>query len=667
MSNINVRRLIENIRSNTTIYTPVVEVIVNSIQAIEETGETGGRINIRVLRGLQTEQDDSLPEVVGLEIEDNGIGFTKANRDSFDTLYSDRKVKAGGKGFGRFTCLRYFEDLIVKSVYFEGGEVRVREFKIGKKNDIIVSESDTKTREEKRATTVTLREVKKVKFPDKTLHTIARHLVERLLPYFIVDGYDCPEIVLSESDGTGAVRLNDFFSNELSAEIVEVPLEHDQFSLESTRGPESFRVRVFKLYYSKNQRSRISLVADKREVSGSVLSKYIPEFAEEFFDSTGAHREDRERNFIVKAYVFSEYLDRNVDVERGGFNFNMESELLLGIAQSDIESRAADIAAEAVGSEITTRKEKKRARVAEYVENEAPWHRDVLGDLDLSSLPYNPPNEEIEARLQRQKFSKEVAIRRDVSALLAVGDISTKAETVASVVSRISENSKNDLTHYVALRRTILDLFAKSLERNEAGKYSSEGTVHDILFPRKGDTDRTPFFEHNLWILDERLNFTSFVSSDVPLEGGNSERPDLIVYNKRVSFRGDNEPSNPITIFEFKKPQRDDFANPSSEEDPVQQIVRYVNNIRDGKFRTPQGRKILVAQNTPFYGYVVCDLTPKVEEWLEREKDFLPMPDRLGWFQWRGQINLYIEVVAWDKVLRDANIRNRVFFQHLGI
>jgi len=157
------------------------------------------------------------------------------------------------------------------------------------------------------------------------------------------------------------------------------------------------------------------------------------------------------------------------------------------------------------------------------------------------------------------------------------------------------------------------------------------------------------------------------VSSDLPLDGAKSERPDLLIYNKRILFRGDNEASNPITIFEFKRPQRGDFVNPSSNEDPVQQIVRYVNNIRDGVFKTPEGRKILVADNTPFYGYVVCDLTPKVERWLELEKNFKPMPDRLGWFHWLDNINLYIEVISWDKVLKDAKMRNHVFFHKLGI
>jgi len=162
-------------------------------------------------------------------------------------------------------------------------------------------------------------------------------------------------------------------------------------------------------------------------------------------------------------------------------------------------------------------------------------------------------------------------------------------------------------------------------------------------------------------------NFTNYVASDLPLNGGKSERPDLISYDQRFAFRGDNESSNPVTIFEFKKPGRDDFVNPSSKEDPVQQIIRYVNSIREGNFKTPKGRGMQIAVNTPFYGYVICDLTPKVKKWLELEKDFKPMPDAMGWFKWVGNINLYIEVISWDKLLKDATIRNRIFFDKLGI
>jgi hypothetical protein len=56
-----------------------------------------------------------------------------------------------------------------------------------------------------------------------------------------------------------------------------------------------------------------------------------------------------------------------------------------------------------------------------------------------------------------------------------------------------------------------------------------------------------------------------------------------------------------------------------------------------------------------------------VKEWLEREKNFTPMPDGLGWFHWYQNTRLYIEVWSWDKVLRDANMRNAIFFKTLGI
>ena len=140
MSNINIKRAVENIRANTTVYTPVVEMIVNAIQAIDESGRTDGKVSVRALRNSQAELFGSLPDVTSFDIQDNGIGFTDEHRDSFDTLYTDRRIGEGGKGFGRFTCLKYFEDLHVKSVYREGSGFKCRSFSMGKDHDIIVRE-----------------------------------------------------------------------------------------------------------------------------------------------------------------------------------------------------------------------------------------------------------------------------------------------------------------------------------------------------------------------------------------------------------------------------------------------------------------------------------------------------------------------------------------------
>jgi Histidine kinase-, DNA gyrase B-, and HSP90-like ATPase len=666
MSKVNIKRAVENIRSSTTVYTPIVEVIVNAIQSIEDKGNIDeGKIRVILKRSPQIEIDGSLPNIESISVTDNGIGFTDNNRVSFDTLYSDHKIQQGGKGFGRFTCLKYFKDLHVDSIYNDSGKYRRRSFSMGKGNDIIVNERVSDSDKTDSCTSIYLDTVRK-KSLDKKPMTIARSLVEKLLPYFITKDYICSKITLEEEDGLVPIILNDYISNA-SAVIQEIEVDENSFSLGQEQNAYDFQIRIFKIYSPKNKVSKISLVADKREVTETSISNYVPEFSDEFYDKRENGTDDQERNYIIKVYVFSHYLDNNVSLERGGFDFQKESDLLYGISQLDIESKAAALTKKSVIDDISVRQEKKKERIISYVEEEAPWHKKLVNNIDLSAFPYNPSNEEIEVRLQKEKFQQEIAIRRDVNSLLQENDVDNFKETISKIVEKISESSKNDLIHYITLRRKVLDLFKKSLEIDHQGEYSSEGALHDIIFPKKEDSESIGYDEHNLWIIDERLNFTSYVSSDLPLNGGTTERPDLIAYDRLVAFRGDNDSSNPVTVFEFKKPDRDDFVNPSSKEDPIKQIVRYVNNIRDGKFKTPKGQKINVATNTPFYGYIICSLTPKVEKWLKDDQDFKTMPDGMGWFGWRTNINLYIEVMSWEKLLKDADMRNKVFFHKLGI
>src|SRR5690606_15026216 len=98
MSNVNIRRAVENIRSGTNVYTPIVEVIVNAIQAIESLDRSDGRIEVILNRSPQLDAEDPVPEIIGFEVSDNGIGFNNENREAFDTLYTAQKIHEGGKG-----------------------------------------------------------------------------------------------------------------------------------------------------------------------------------------------------------------------------------------------------------------------------------------------------------------------------------------------------------------------------------------------------------------------------------------------------------------------------------------------------------------------------------------------------------------------------------------
>lgn len=538
---------------------------------------------------------------------------------------------------------------------------------MGLDKDIIVDEETTASEKRETGTAVEISGIKSVKFPDKRLDTVSRVIVERLLPYFVDKERACPRILIRETnEPSGGVSLNDYLGKE-NSQIIEMRVEQGMFTLPANEEAKDFRVRVFKFYAPRSAKSKVSLVAHRREVTDNPLQAYIPEFAEEFYEAGPDQDLSKGRNFIVKSYVFGDYLNDNVSLERGEFRFQTDNDLLSGISQSEIEQKAAEIAQSAMGSEITERKRRKQARIADYVSADAPWHRTLANEVDFDALPMRPSNQDIELHLQKKKYEKEIRTRSQVAALLKSENLDELGEKITQLMDSISDTSKNDLIHYVSMRKCVLDLFSKSLEIDADGKHKSEGDVHDIIMRRKKDSEDLDYDAHNLWMLDERLNFSSYVSSDKPLNRPNGDRTDITIYNRRVAFRGENEASNPITIFEFKKPQRDNFADPSSKEDPIQQIVRYVNQIRDGKFKTPTGRDIIVNSTTPFYGYVVCDLTAKVRKWLEFEKDFAPMPDGLGWFRWFGNNSLYMEVLSWTKLLRDAEMRNKIFFNKLGI
>ena len=112
---------------------PLFEAVLNSIHAIEDAGITtdDGRIDITILRkpkqsSLSLDDSkhrgpDSLEDIVGFRIEDNGIGFTEDNMESFRTLDSDYKISKGGRGVGRLLWLKAFGVVKIESVFKDAG------------------------------------------------------------------------------------------------------------------------------------------------------------------------------------------------------------------------------------------------------------------------------------------------------------------------------------------------------------------------------------------------------------------------------------------------------------------------------------------------------------------------------------------------------------------
>lgn len=671
MTQTNIKRLIRNIH-NTNVYTPIIEAIVNSMQAIEDKDEKNGNIIIQIERNLELLEDEQSSPISSIIIKDNGIGFDDINLKSFDEIYTEHKIDKGGKGFGRLTFLKYFENADVESIFEKDGDLFKRTFKFVPENNIVkfhnLEKLESPSGTEAFGTTITLNNLKKgyKNRINKTADTIGRKILEQLLVYFALENYTCPTIEVIDSHKSGRCVLNNHIGK--NKDIQEIELTNDSFVLKRTlqqgelsekpasnEVEESFKIKAFKVFYSQH-RSGVSLVADNRLVTEQSLHSFVPEFKDDFVD---IDKDGKSKNYMIRAYVMGKYLDENISPERGEFYFQKEENPLF--SKSEIESKAISVITETFSKDITTRQKKKRERIEQYVNEKAYWHKYYVNNLDFSKVPYDINDSELEVELQKIKFEKEQNARQRIEAIL-LEDKKDSIE-IQKLVDEITEASTSDLIHYIASRKIILEIFEESLKWTEDDeKYELEKTVHDILFPTGKSSNEVPESEQNLWIIDERLNFHEYLYSDKPLNP-KGKRPDIVIFDNKVTVRSGSEISNPIVVFEFKRPGRKDYA---AGDDPIKQVGKYIEEIRSGKCKSYEGTKIIATDNTPAYGYIICDITEKIEEFC-KDQQFTRSPDMEGYFGYHNGYNVYFEIISFQKLLKDAKLRNSIFFQKLGI
>lgn len=668
---INIKKLVATIRK-TNVYTPIIEAVVNSIDAIRDSGSDSGNITITLYRTPQealqfgNKEENETPPVNSIRITDNGIGFDSKNLDSFEYIYSENKASRGGKGFGRFVYLKYFKQAKISSIFSENSRkhrrtfdfVKADAFTTNKQNEEVEGNVDTGT--EILLDTINDEGIRRL---DKKLETISRKILENLLVFFTLDTFKCPKITVVDDFSKESIVLNDLINDPNGISEILNKNFIVETSVDGKEVREEFRAKVFKVYYGES-RSSIDLVADQRQVIETSLHEYIPEFKDEFYDKVAnAKAEIVNKNYTIKVYVSGKYLDENISETRDSFIFpKNETGLFQGISQKDIERHAALIAREAVSEEVTLRQEKKKVRVQEYVNTSAPYHRSYVSDLDYSSLAFDCSNDDIEAALQKTKFQIETKTKKTIKGIVENNKAPNIDEQFTETLASLTTLGESELSHYVVLRKSVLDLFKKSLAWSDNQKYNKEKVVHDIIFPTRKDSDSIPYDQHNLWLVDEKLCFHEYLASDKPLNS-NDERPDILIFDSELPLRSGDELGNPIVVVEFKKPQREDYEE---KDNPLKQISGYIAKIRDGKFKTSKGKTLNVNENTPAFGYLVADLTPKIRDFC-REYDLTLSPDNQGYFGFHRSHKIYFEVVSFDKLVKDAEQRNRVFFKKLHL
>ena len=363
------------------------------------------------------------------------------------------------------------------------------------------------------------------------------------------------------------------------------------------------------------------------------------------------------------------FLDSHVNSERTGFTLSEEE--LAGIRRQ-ILPKVNEFLAE----QVRRVKEQKR-KTTQALINTFPqflFIRDEMEEFIDKLKPATKSNEDVFVEMARQRYRRQGTIRNLGEEINKKGVMSHQIEeAVSRYRDMVGADQRGVLAEYVLRRKGVLDFFDSLQEYKDADteKRHREAALHSLICPMGVDSVGMEFEQHNLWMVDDRLAFFAYFNSDRQLSRytnlDSKDRPDIaFFYDTCFAWRGEGKASNTVVLIEFKIPGRDNYIG---NDNPVRQVNDYVRQLRAGDLVNATGRippKRL--REAAYHCYIIADITPT----LEREIEMLPFnetPDGEGLFGYigSGDQKAYVEIIPYDKLLRDVKLRQGIFFQKLGL
>lgn len=658
----------------------VFEAVSNSIHAIEDSKQKGGCITVHIHRSKPT-SPPLMPEakaaepVSGFTIEDNGVGFTDINFASFCEADSTFKKARGGKGVGRLSWLKVFQKAEIESVYLDSsGTKKKRTFSFTAQRPIedytLVDAPDADIQ-----TIIRLVDFwpEFQKHCPKNYDTIARKLIEHFLTLFVLSS--CPTIFLIDKDEGTEQSLNRIFKQEIS--------QHSKVDILKLNGYK-FRLQHFRMATRSQQpEHEIHFCARSRSVESRDLTKMLSNLRGALFD-------DNTGQFAYAGYVSGELLDECVNQERTRLDLLHDNTLVEDQDEPTRERLLREIASKSeafLEPYLGPIKVSKLSRIKDYIQKR-PKFRPLfkLRPEWLDQIRADVSDDELDIELYRLMHHLEIEVRtegiqlRSEQAEKTAKSVDDHKKKFEKFLDEANQVGFSKLAEYVIHRRAVIDFLSECMKYDDDGRYRLEEVVHDVIFPMRSTSSDIPDPDQsNLWMIDERLSYHYYLSSDLMFrktgeievaKNHDGERVDLLIlqpYDRPHAFVGTNQkPFDSITIIEFKRPNRDDHSEDDDDRDPIAQVWRYAEKIQKGNVKDKNGQFVKTGDGTQFYAYVVCNLTPKMDD-LANFHSFTRMPDNLGYFRWQPNYRVYTEILDYQKLIQDAKKRNEVFFDKFNL
>lgn len=664
---------------------PLFEAVVNSIQSIYLSGIKNGYIEIYINRvseqqNLNLGNNSNIPytvqEIDSIIISDNGSGFNNKNVESFNKAYYTEKVALGCKGVGRFSWLKAFDSVDIESVFEEQGNKYKRVFTYKIPRGIDKNTFITQLTEEKDIKTIIKLKGLKTKYAKNSkqrIETIAKKILEHC--FYYISAENAPTIIIKGYDNENkdkeakSISINELYKNLYSKNVIDekVNIKNSAFNIKHIKLFDTGEEENHKVYFCGNNRMVLSDTV-KNITKLSNLEEKIQDI-----DSTN--------KFYYIAYVSGKYLDDNTDPDREGFTFK-HKEIPLDIpgylSLSDIKNGISDNLISYIAPYLDIVQKNKMERIAKVINEEMAQYNYLLAEDEnfFDDISLYAEKEDIKKKIKIKHIIKRDEVNKNFEDFVKETDLNLiendneYEEKLKKFVKEIDDVGRADLAEYVAHRKVILEYYEKYLGWNEENnKPYKEEFIHNLIYPMGTTSNEIPYEKHNLWIIDDKLAFSDFISSDKAfnqlnnIHSESNDRADLLFDSKKIFSNNDNTDLDTVTIVEFKRPERDDYTD---KDNPIAQIYRYIDTIKEGKVRKSNGRQVSVVNSAKFYCYIICDITDKIKNFAKMG-NFIEMPDGNGYFLFSNSYNAYIEIISFNKVLQDCKKRNNILFKKLGL
>ncbi|MBA9082330.1 hypothetical protein GGR10_000153 [Bartonella chomelii] len=638
---------------------PVFEAVSNAIHALEDSTQGSykkdGNIDITI-------KDIDNHELLVIMIEDNGVGLNNEHFRAFCTIDTDFKLQKGGKGVGRLLWLDAFKKISVNSVFLEKNQLYQRSFKfcLEENNQILDHSKIPLINQEITGTKITftgLRDGAYQQYFPRTNEKIIDHLGAHFFADLILG--HLPKINLHF----------DLIPVDLAEETKQYLVENRGETTLKTKEFGLFKIRNFicKEDASRNFRGKNQLhfFANGRTVITECIDNLLG------FETFGKEK------LVYHGCISGQYLDDRVNQERTHFSFNNKT--LEDILRTVVES----IRKNALASENEEYEKVRLNGLKEFCRAHPGYHLDSYENLLLKLPKFAKTPEDFVKALSVYKLRNEneqnVRIEK-IYNKITEGNANTEnfSEEVSKLAKEVKDGERRQLAEYVIRRKVILNILERlitEVKKNVNGQDVPhlEKTLHELICPMGvlgNDPDSSKSLNHDLWIIDERLTFTRYFTSDRSLksfinDSEETSRPDFLCYDQlhTLGLEGHSDADlNRLMLVEFKRPGKTQYQQGYS---PITQISTYLERLKGKRIKISDNKSIRISDQCVFYCYIIADIVGELKTQTAAWKKTANGRGRIQDLQ--GDYRGLVEIIEWHDLLVDARSRNEAFISQLQI